>query len=291
METINYNVLVETLRKKKDLSMKDICGDYMSHSSYSRFVSKNQSLSIDRLLYILHRMDLSFREAGLFDHNIQATQADNVLMSQVLLRKNQEEMAKLAEEFQLKSNRDYDIYGMMAIQVNLEMGGETRAKQIKALKDYLFHVNDWDYKEMYLFSFILHQSSSTVIMSIINRLYKRAAEPLYLEHNLNLIILIAKAHLEYLKRQELDCAKTLLEKLNNLTVNKTFHTIQAYATINQALHQYVSQRIDIDYQKIKRLHRNFKEFDSPFLANRLQENYSHLKQIYDLPSLEDEENG
>ena len=69
----SHKDLIETLRKKKALSMQDICGDYVSHSSYSRFVNKGQTLAIDKLLYILRRMDLSFREAGLFDHNIQTS--------------------------------------------------------------------------------------------------------------------------------------------------------------------------------------------------------------------------
>lgn len=60
----SHKEIIESLRKKKALSMQKICGDYISHSSYSRFMKNSQTLAIDKLVYILSRMDLSFKEAA-----------------------------------------------------------------------------------------------------------------------------------------------------------------------------------------------------------------------------------
>ena len=44
----NHKEIIESLRKKKALSMQEICGDCISHSSYSRFVKNGQTLAIDK---------------------------------------------------------------------------------------------------------------------------------------------------------------------------------------------------------------------------------------------------
>lgn len=281
----SHKDLIENLRKKKALSMQDICGDYISHSSYSRFINKGQTLAIDKLLYILWQMDLSFREAGLFDDNIQTSNEDKVLMEEVLAKNDIKLMGETAELFASKAKRTYDIYGMLAIQLRLRMGGETADKQEKELKDYLFNVQNWDFKEMYLFTFIMDRMESAVILHHVNRTYQRAAEPYLLERNLNLIILIGEAHFEFLKRKETNHAQQMLEQFETLTINRTFQSVQGHLAISQALHNVLKEHRLEDFQKIERLYHNFTVIEASFFANRLESRYQELQRIYQLPDI------
>lgn len=283
--TMSHKELIESLRKKKALSMQVICGDYVSHSSYSRFVKQGQTLAIDKLLYILRQMDLSFREAGLFDHNIQRTNEDTLLMMDAMTSNDVAHMKEIADLFASKAKRTYDIYGMMAIQVRLKMGGETAAKQEQDLKDYLFKVQNWDFKEMYLFTFILDRMESSVILYYLNRTFRRAADPYFLERNLNLIILTDEAHFELLKRKELSHAQNVIEQFEKLVVNRTFHSVQGYFTISQALHNVVKEKRPEDLQKIARLYHNLMFIEASFFAKRLRSRYEEVQAIYQLDDL------
>lgn len=283
--TMSHKELIESLRKKKALSMQVICGDYVSHSSYSRFVKQGQTLAIDKLLYILRQMDLSFREAGLFDHNIQRTNEDTLLMMDAMTSNDVAHMKEIADLFASKAKRTYDIYGMMAIQVRLKMGGETAAKQEQDLKDYLFKVQNWDFKEMYLFTFILDRMESSVILYYLNRTFRRAADSYFLERNLNLIILTDEAHFELLKRKELSHAQNVIEQFEKLVVNRTFHSVQGYFTISQALHNAVKEKRPEDLQKIARLYHNLMFIEASFFAKRLRSRYEELQAIYQLDDL------
>lgn len=282
---MSHKELIESLRKKKALSMQVICGDYVSHSSYSRFVKQGQTLAIDKLLYILRQMDLSFREAGLFDHNIQRTNEDTLLMMDAMTSNDVAHMKEIADLFASKAKRTYDIYGMMAIQVRLKMGGETAAKQEQDLKDYLFKVQNWDFKEMYLFTFILDRIDSSAILYYLNRTLRRAADPYFLERNLNLIILTDEAHFEFLKRKELSHAQNVIEQFEKLVVNRTFHSVQGYFTISQALHNAVKEKRPEDLQKIARLYHNLMFIEASFFAKRLRSRYEELQAIYQLDDL------
>ncbi len=282
---MSHKELIESLRKKKALSMQVICGDYVSHSSYSRFVKQGQTLAIDKLLYILRQMDLSFREAGLFDHNIQRTNEDTLLMMDAMTSNDVAHMKEIADLFASKAKRTYDIYGMMAIQVRLKMGGETAAKQEQDLKDYLFKVQNWDFKEMYLFTFILDRMESSVILYYLNRTFRRAADPYFLERNLNLIILTDEAHFELLKRKELSHAQNVIEQFEKLVVNRTFHSVQGYFTISQALHNAVKEKRPEDLQKIARLYHNLMFIEASFFAKRLRSRYEEVQAIYQLDDL------
>lgn len=283
--TMSHKELIEGLRKKKALSMQAICGDYISHSSYSRFVKQGQTLAIDKLLYILRQMDLSFREAGLFDHNIQRTNEDTVLMAEAMTSNDVTHMKETADLFASKAKRTYDIYGMMAIQVRLKMGGETAAKQEQELKDYLFNVQNWHFKEMYLFTFIMDRMDSSVILYYLNSTFQRAADPYFLERNLNLIILTDEAHFEFLKRKEFVHAQKVIDQFESLVVNRTFHSVQGYFTISHALHNAVKEDRSENFQKIARLYHNFMFVEATFFANRLESRYRELQDVYQLPDM------
>jgi len=283
--TANFSTLVEEFRQKKGLTMQEICGDVISHSSYSRFINKNQALSADKLLYIIDQMDLSFREVGMFDQIIHLTNADKVRMAKTIDSGDSRAMAQLADDFTKKSQREYDTYGMMSIRLKLKMGDKVAQQQTEKLRKYLFQVDHWDYKEMYLFTLIINQMPTSLIQMVVKHTYSRAAAPLYLERNLNLTILLDEAHFEFLKRREFGQAQETLEQLTGLVVNKTFQTVVAFHAISQTLHQSVMKTEPEIINKILRLYRNFLDVQSDYLAIRIKTRYEELKNIYDLPEI------
>ena len=282
----DYSSLIEEYRMKNGLSMQDICGDYISHSSYSRFINKNQTISADKLIYMINRLDLNFREVGLFDQVIFLTNEDKVRMARVLDSGDLQAMADLADEFSSISKREYDTHGMMAIRIRLKIGGEVASQQVKKLYDYLSKVEQWDYKEMYLFTFIIDKVESSIIQMVVKRVYNRAADPLYLERNLNLTILLDEAHFEFLRRGEFEQAQQVLQQLSDLVINKSFQTVFGHYSISQALHQYLVKSNPENFNKISRLYRNLKNVQSDFLAIRLKNRYDELKTIHDLNEIE-----
>lgn len=281
----SHKEIIESLRKKKALSMQEICGDYISHSSYSRFVKNGQTLAIDKLVYILSRMDLSFKEAALFDLSTNRSATDPLLMAEAMTSDDTAFIKQTADFFDSKAKGIYDLYGMMAIQLRLKMGGETAAKQEQALKDYLFRVRNWDFKEMYLFTFIIDRMESSVILRHVQRSYQRAAGDYYLERNLNLIILTEEAHFEFLRRKEPNNAQKMLDQFESLAVNRIFNSVQGHLAISQALHNVLKENRPEDFQKIERLYHNFTVIEAQTFAKRLQSRYQTLQSVYQLPEL------
>lgn len=206
-------------------------------------------------------------------------------MAEIIAKNDIKLMGETAALFTSKAKRTYDIYGMLAIQLRLRMGGETADRQEKELKDYLFNVQNWDFKEMYLFTFIMDRMDSAVILYHVNRTYQRAADAYLLERNLNLIILIEKAHFEFLKRKETNHAQKMLDQLEVMTINRTFHSVQGHFTISQALHNVLKENRPEDFQKVERLYRNFTVIEASIYANLLQSGYQELQSIYQLPEI------
>ena len=281
----NYIKLIESLRHKQALSVRELCGNQVSHSSYSRFIHKGQALSADKLIYLLKQLELNGREILQFDQINSTSYDDYISMDEAIQSNDLKVMERVAAEFNRQSSLSYDYFALMAIQIRLQMGEIVEAQQIQKIKEHIFQVQHWGYKEIQLYTLILHQNRSSVILSEINKVYSRAANTLYLEKNLDLIRLLDTAHYEFLKRSDTRYAKDIIEKMASLMVNQTHLPVQAFYAINRSLHAAVFSRREADYAQISRLYKNFQIFDMAFLARRLRSRYEELQPIHGLSKL------
>lgn len=282
---IDYKYLVESLRLKRGLSVKQLCGDYISHSTYSRFINKGQALSVDKFLYLLSHLDINEHELSMFDY-VKSTESEDVLrMAKVIQRQDLEEMKQQAASFDRQSTLRYDHYGMMAIQIRLKMGGTDEAQQLQNIKDYIFQIQEWSSKEIQLYTLILYQHRSSVIMSFVNRIYQEAANPIYLEQNMVLIYLLDVAYYEFIKRSQKHYAKDISDKLAALLLIESYETLQAFYAINRALHAVVFWGKEDDYTRVLRLYKRFNDIKMDFLALRLRHRYDELQVIHNLAKL------
>ena len=59
---MNYGKLVSKVRKAKAIPVKDVIGDFMSRSTYTRFVEGKHRISADNFIKILNNLHVSYRE-------------------------------------------------------------------------------------------------------------------------------------------------------------------------------------------------------------------------------------
>lgn len=282
---INYKNLIESLRHKQAISVRELCGTQVSHSSYSRFIHKNQALSANKLIYLLKQLELNRREILQFDQPISSTYEEYIRLDDAIQSKDLKEMERVAAEFDRQSSLSYDYFALMAIQIRLQMGEIVEGQQIQKIKEHIFQIQDWGYKEIQLYTLILYQNRSSVILSVINKLYSQAANPLYLEKNFDLIQLLDTAHYEFLKRSDTRYAKDIIKKMTSLMINQTPLPVHAFYAINRSLNVVVFQARAEDYARILRLYRNYQGFEMAFLARRLRSRYEELATIHGLKKL------
>lgn len=53
---------VEFIRHSKNISIKQVCGDYLTRQTYYRFIKNNLDISSKKLLYILDNLNVNVDE-------------------------------------------------------------------------------------------------------------------------------------------------------------------------------------------------------------------------------------
>lgn len=277
--------MIESLRVQQGLSVRELCGNKLSHSSYSRFIHKDQALSADKLIYLLKRLELNEFELLQVGKIISSSYDEYMSMEEKIQINDLAVMERVATEFARQSSLKYDYFALKAIQIRLQMGETFADQQIQKIKEHIFQVQRWGYKEIQLYTLVLQHNRSSVILASINKVYSYAANPLYLEKNLDLIRLLDTAHYEFMKRSDTRYAKDTIEKLESLMVNQTILQVHAFYAITSSLNAAVFHGREKDYARIIRLYNNYQRFDMTFFARRLRRRYDELQPIHNLSKL------
>lgn len=57
---MELGLMIEQIRKEKNISVKELCGTHLSKASYSRFIKGNSMISAEMLLYFLSKFRITF---------------------------------------------------------------------------------------------------------------------------------------------------------------------------------------------------------------------------------------
>lgn len=62
---------VEFIRHSKNISIKQVCGDYLTRQTYYRFIKNNLDISSKKLLYILDNLNVNVDEFLFISNNFK----------------------------------------------------------------------------------------------------------------------------------------------------------------------------------------------------------------------------
>ncbi|MBS4750039.1 hypothetical protein KG091_02985 [Carnobacteriaceae bacterium zg-ZUI78] len=144
--------LIQYLRKSKNFSIKDICQDKLSSSSYHRFVKGEHEISFDAVLYLLEHLHVDLDEFLFLKRDYQNFPLKNILTNS-LGSYHQEEIQHIRSQAYHFSAYDNDTYHHLGLLCDVILTQHESA--LYQLKQYLVKVETWTTYEMLLFDCLI----------------------------------------------------------------------------------------------------------------------------------------
>ena len=215
---MDFGKTVEFIRRQKNFSIKQICGDYLSRQTYYRFVKNEVDISSSKLFFMLDKLNVDVDEFLFICNNFQ-------------LPKEFSDMGKVKYYFEkndiksLEELRTYYIQQRDTKQkilfclVTVLLGRLTRNsvfEEEKILKEYLFNIETWTHYEIVLFNnsmFIFDNDFIELVFTKVN-IHLNNYSPLRYYGSESIRMLINMVIL-YIDRQDLNRAQDILLTLKN----------------------------------------------------------------------------
>lgn len=166
---------ISLIRKEKNISIKDLCGDQISRSAYTRFVNGETDTSTSNFLFFLDKLHVSFNEFMLIKEDYQQTERELYLirLQKYFLNGDVKNISILKKECELLSEHKNDIFNHLTLLCEVYL---CRIKNIpvdadvtKMLKSYLMDVDTWTHYEILLFNNSMFIYDINFIEIVLNR--------------------------------------------------------------------------------------------------------------------------
>lgn len=277
---------IESFRQKRRMSMQELVGSQISHSTYSRFISGKSRLAADTFIYLLENLNLSFQELSSFDHEVHQVNNYKLQVQQAIQQENIEKMEDLKTQITPLSKFQYDSYHLLIIRLDIQIDRLLKTETDHGVVDHLNNVNNWTFKELYLFQLYTDYFDSQVIRTFVKQQIRNHPNKSDLERNINLILFLHRTSITFLERREIKYAKRTIDALRAYIPELGFTTMRFCYVMDLALLNLALDQSPSNLNKIRRLYRTSLEMDCPFLANELAKYYRELEDIYQLPPLD-----
>ncbi|MCW6653465.1 hypothetical protein NHG24_06830 [Aerococcaceae bacterium NML210727] len=167
---------ISKIRQNKNVTIKELCGDRLSRSAYTRFVNGETETSIQNFLHMLDILNVSFHEI-MFLYPVESNQYYNRCMAKISKYTAENDIAglkSLQKECALFSKHSKDKYYHLSLicQARISRLQENTVNQsiIDYFMNYLNSVETWMHYEIILFNATLFIYSPEYLDAIMNRL-------------------------------------------------------------------------------------------------------------------------
>ncbi|MFD1430785.1 Rgg/GadR/MutR family transcriptional regulator [Lacticaseibacillus mingshuiensis] len=248
MSFIGYGPAFHELRTSRNLSLEAASANIVTKSFLSKFERGDTSISIENLLPLLERINVSATEY-LLQANNMSWGKDDVLFSHLvdyINSRDSYQLQRMVEKQQevVKTSADpYDQLDLIAIKAaRFYVTKEpVTPEEVQRVSDYLFGIDDWLYYDLNLLSLsvgilpleLLTRYAKTIFKSVEHFLRANLNEQLVSEIAENVMIRLLQAHY-------LDAADAMLIELSNSPLMSGYtHANLAYRYLS-AIHRYLS---------------------------------------------------
>lgn len=266
--------IIEFVRKQKGLTIKDVCGDTVSRSVYHRFVTNRASTNISNVVYMLHKINLSFDDLKIFDYpsGISSLQQLMLEMRNAFMKQDVEELLRIKEFCQSPEHAEKQHYQHVRDLCDYSIArltGKELDTSETSLYCYLINVQTWTRYELIMFNNSMHTFTPEFLELILDKAlmgmnqYRESREG-----RSECFRLLANAIVLFIQNDRLKTAWKYLDRLNNFSLDEELFFEKSLSLVINGLWELIRGNQE-GKEKLKRALRICSDLDA---ANYYQMN-------------------
>ena len=171
----SYGKVFKMIRESKNMSLKEVAGDFVTPAQLSRFENGKSNLSVDTFFYCLRRMDVLQGEFSTFysayfqnqdvrlsPQLLKAIQSRNIGYLDKQIKEYQE---RFAEEGRKSDRVLIAVFHVMINRCDPKQGVPETERQVIA--DYLMSVDEWCFYELWILGYCA-RSLNTKLLELLS---------------------------------------------------------------------------------------------------------------------------
>lgn len=212
---------VEFIRHSKNISIKQVCGDYLTRQTYYRFIKNNLDISSKKLLYILDNLNVNVDEFLFISNNFKQYKEfiDMDTAKHYFECRNIEGLNHILDSYKdSKSTKEKNLFAL--VKVLLATLTEEDCLTERTYLSYLINIETWSHYETVLFNncmFIFESCFIEMVFSkVILNLDKYNTLRYYGNESIRMFVNML---ILFIQRQEYDKASEILAKIEDYQLN------------------------------------------------------------------------
>ncbi|HHK1572381.1 TPA: XRE/MutR family transcriptional regulator [Streptococcus pyogenes] len=145
---------VEFIRHSKNISIKQVCGDYLTRQTYYRFIKNNLDISSKKLLYILDNLNVNVDEFLFISNNFKQYKEfiDMDTAKHYFECRNIEGLNHILDSYKdSKSTKEKNLFALVKVLL-ATLTEEDCLTERTYLSNYLINIETWSHYETVLFN-------------------------------------------------------------------------------------------------------------------------------------------
>ncbi|HER6760748.1 TPA: quorum-sensing system transcriptional regulator RopB/Rgg1 [Streptococcus pyogenes] len=217
---------VEFIRHSKNISIKQVCGDYLTRQTYYRFIKNNLDISSKKLLYILDNLNVNVDEFLFISNNFKQYKEfiDMDTAKHYFECRNIEGLNHILDSYKdSKSTKEKNLFALVKVLVKVLLATLTEEDCLTErtyLSNYLINIETWSHYETVLFNncmFIFESCFIEMVFSkVILNLDKYNTLRYYGNESIRMFVNML---ILFIQRQEYDKASEILAKIEDYQLN------------------------------------------------------------------------
>ncbi|VHI77096.1 quorum-sensing system transcriptional regulator RopB/Rgg1 [Streptococcus pyogenes] len=213
---------VEFIRHSINISIKQVCGDYLTRQTYYRFIKNNLDISSKKLLYILDNLNVNVDEFLFISNNFKQYKEfiDMDTAKHYFECRNIEGLNHILDSYKdSKSTKEKNLFALVKVLL-ATLTEEDCLTERTYLSNYLINIETWSHYETVLFNncmFIFESCFIEMVFSkVILNLDKYNTLRYYGNESIRMFVNML---ILFIQRQEYDKASEILAKIEDYQLN------------------------------------------------------------------------
>ncbi|HEQ3176014.1 TPA: quorum-sensing system transcriptional regulator RopB/Rgg1 [Streptococcus pyogenes] len=214
---------VEFIRHSKNISIKQVCGDYLTRQTYYRFIKNNLDISSKKLLYILDNLNVNVDEFLFISNNFKQYYKEFIDMDTAkhyFECRNIDGLNHILDSYKdSKSTKEKNLFALVKVLL-ATLTEEDCLTERTYLSNYLINIETWSHYETVLFNncmFIFESCFIEMVFSkVILNLDKYNTLRYYGNESIRMFVNML---ILFIQRQEYDKASEILAKIEDYQLN------------------------------------------------------------------------
>lgn len=177
----SYGKIFKIIRESKNMSLKEVAGDFVTPAQLSRFENGKSNISVDTFFYCLRRMDVLQGEFSTFysayfqnqdvrlsPQLLKAIQSRNIGYLDKQIKEYQE---RFAEEGRKSDRVLIAVFHVMINRCDPKQGVPETERQVIA--DYLMSVDEWCFYELWILGYCARSLNTKLLELLSSELLNR----------------------------------------------------------------------------------------------------------------------